>query len=220
MAFTFPVSLNLTGRCCLVLGGGPVAVAKAEALVDSAAQVVVFTPQPHERLRQLATRGIVRLHHRPHEAGDLRGAFLAIATGEDQVSNTRLWEEAEAHGVLLLAVDDPAHCHLAAMSVVRRGDLRIAISTGGKAPALAKRLRQQLECQFGREWGELVDVVHGTRQRLLPHRPPFEEWSCRWADALSDLDWLVDGLARGQHDEVRAYLSRRCSTTLTTIRQL
>lgn len=209
VGFRFPVSLDLTGRRCVVVGGGAQALDKVRALLDAAAHVVVISYQPTGELVDLAEHERICLVRRPYRRGDLAGAWLVIVSGEDRPTPTReIWDDAERERTLMLAVDDPAHCHLAAMSVVRRGDLRIAISTAGKAPALAKRIRQQLEQQFGPEWGELVEVVHRTRRTARPRSVGFGEWARRWQTALADHEALTEKLAAGHHREVRGRLQR------------
>ena len=145
MAFGFPISLEVTGRRCVVFGSGAVARARAEALLDAGASVTVIG--------------------RPHEDGDLRGVFLAVAASGDAQENARIFAEAERERVLLNAVDDPTRCHFAVPSVLRRGDLRIAVSTGGRAPGYAKRLREELEDVIGPEYGELVQRMGDARDR-------------------------------------------------------
>jgi len=145
MAFGFPISLEVTGRRCVVFGSGPVARARTEALLEAGASVTVIA--------------------RPHTDGDLRGAFLAVAASGDAQENARIFAEAERERVLLNAVDDPTRCHFAVPSVLRRGDLRIAVSTGGRAPGYAKRLREELEDVIGPEYGEMVQRMGDARDR-------------------------------------------------------
>src|SRR5437879_9097400 len=151
MAFSFPVSLEVAGRRCVVFGSGPVARARAEALLDAGAHVTVVA--------------------RPHEDGDLAGAFLAVAATGDAAEHARIFAEAEREGVLLNAVDDPVHCHFAVPAVLRRGDLVVAVSTGGRAPGYAGRLRDELGRSVGREDGPLVRLTRGGPAELPP-RPP------------------------------------------------
>jgi siroheme synthase (precorrin-2 oxidase/ferrochelatase) len=150
MAFAFPVSLEVAGRRCVVFGTGPMARARAAALLDAGALVTVIG--------------------RPHEAGDLAGAFLAVATTGDRAENARIFAEAERERVLLNAVDDPVHCHFAVPSILRRGDLRVAVSTGGRAPGYARHLRLELEGVIGPEHAELVERIGDARARRLAAR--------------------------------------------------
>ncbi len=202
MRFGYPVSLDVAGRRCVVVGGGPLAAQKADGLLAAGAHVVAITADPCRGLREAAAAGRIDLVARGFRAGDLAGVFLAIATGEDPVSNIEVAAEARRERVLFNALDDVVHCDFAAVAVVRRGELRLAVSTGGKAPALARRLREQLEVRFGDEWGQLVDVLDGARRACLPRTITFSEWQRRWATALHDPQRLAERLAAGNRQSV------------------
>jgi siroheme synthase-like protein len=185
VAFSFPVSLEVAGRRCVVFGTS--AVARAEALLDAGAVVAVIA--------------------RPHEEGDLAGAFLAIAATGDAAESARIFAEAERESVLLNAVDDPAHCHFAVPAVLRRGDLTVTVSTGGRAPGYARRLRDELGGVVDAEYGTLVDLIGEVRDELRAERPAgadFDRWAARWRDALGyDLIGLVRA---GRTGEARTLL--------------
>lgn len=203
MRFGYPVSLDVVGRRCVVVGGGPLAAQKADGLLWAGAEVVVITAVPSPPVHQHHAAGRIELIVRCFRAGDLAGAFLAIATGEDPVGNTEVAAEAQRERVLFNALDDVAHCDFAAVAVVRRGELRLAVSTGGKAPALARRVREQLDVRFGEEWGQLVEVLDGVRRACLPRTLTFGEWQHRWATALRDPQRLAERLAAGERQSVR-----------------
>jgi len=187
MAFAFPVSLEVAGRRCVVFGAGPLAQARAAALLDAGAVVTVIA--------------------RPYEDGDLTGAFLAVAATGDRAEHARLFAEAEREGVLLNAVDDPAHCHFAVPAVLRQGDLVVTVSTGGRAPGYAGRLRDELARTVGAEHGTLLDLIAGVRAELRAERPSgadFDEWARKWREAL---DHDLIGLVRaGRTGEARTLL--------------
>ncbi len=208
MGFAYPVNLDVTGRRCVVVGGGAIAASKALALVEAEAVVVVVTERPRRQLEELAQRGALRLTRRPFQPEDLDGAFLAIATGEDPVDNRLVRVAADARGVLLNAIDDVANCDFAFPAIVRHGDLRVAISTAGKAPALARQLRIRLERELGPEWGVLLDLLGEAREAALPRTVSFSEWQRRWRQLLADVDVLIALVAAGRLDEVRAELRR------------
>lgn len=213
MPFKYPVSLEVEGRRCVVIGGGVVGEQKAKGLLDAGAVVVVIAPHFTRELEHLGSIGEVELLRREYRETDLPGAFLAIAATDDSTINRRIYEDAERHGVLLNAVDDIENCHFAIPSIVRRGDFIIAISTGGNAPALSKRLRQSLAKEFGPEYSSLVELLGRIREELLPHRPDFESWAEAWQRALdNDLAGLV---AEGKLEEaerlVRQALTARPS---------
>jgi uroporphyrin-III C-methyltransferase/precorrin-2 dehydrogenase/sirohydrochlorin ferrochelatase len=199
VSFRYPVTLDLSGRRCVLLGGGAIAVQKMSALVDAAAKVVVIADNINDELRDTASRGDVSFVERPYTEGDLDGAFLAIAATDDSLVNARAFREAEEKGVLFNAVDDIEHCHFAAPATVKRNDFMLAISTNGKAPALAKRIRKRLTHQFGEEYGELVDLLGEVRtEALSQRRVDFDTWAERWQLAL-DHDLL--GLVRAGRSE-------------------
>jgi precorrin-2 dehydrogenase / sirohydrochlorin ferrochelatase len=203
MAFEYVVSLDLDGRAAVVIGGGEEARGRISELLRVGAEVTVIAARPGEDIRAWARAGRLTLHERGYEPGDLAGAFLAIATREEPMETTAIWDEATRRGVLTTVLDENEHCHYAQPALVRRGDLRIAVATAGKAPALAKRLRKQLEQQLGEEYGELVEVLAEARALAVPREVPFHEWAARWEAALDDLDGLLDLVRAGRHDEAR-----------------
>jgi siroheme synthase-like protein len=202
MAFQFPVALEVAGRRCVVVGGGAEAEHRARALLDCDADVLVLAAAPVAGLVDLDRRGQLILVRRPYLPGDLVGAFVVVAT--DPESTPAVFVEADERGVLCHAVDDPAHCHFAMPSVLRRGELTVAVSTGGRAPALAKRLRHRLEEEVPAEYAALVDLLADARAEALASRPlDFATWALRWQAALADLDHLLALLADGRGDEAR-----------------
>jgi precorrin-2 dehydrogenase / sirohydrochlorin ferrochelatase len=204
MPFRFPVALELSGRRCVVVGGGTEAERKARALLEADASVTVVAPEVTPGLSALARRGDLGHIARPYRAGDLDGAFLVFAVTDDRAVVAAVFAEAEDRRVLCNAVDDITYCHFAVPSIVRRGELLLAISTGGRAPALAKRLRKRLTVEFGWEYVALVDLLGEVRAEMLPHRPAdFATWARRWATALGEEDELLALVAAGQVDEVR-----------------
>jgi precorrin-2 dehydrogenase/sirohydrochlorin ferrochelatase len=204
MPFRYPVALELSGRRCVVVGGGGEAERKARALLEAEADVVVIAPAVTGGLGDLVRRGELTHVTRSYERGDLAGAFLVIAADGDRAVRALVFAEAEAERVLCNAVDDVEHCHFAVPAIVRRGELLLAISTGGRAPALAKRLRRRLTAELGWEWEALVDVLGQVRAETLPTRTvDFATWADRWRAVLDREDELLGLLAEGRIDEVR-----------------
>lgn len=202
MPFGYPVMLEVRERRCVVIGGGAIGEGKVRGLLDAGAHVTVIDPEPTSGLTDLAGEGRVTLVLRSYRPGDLKGAFVAIAATDDGAVNARAFDEAGAEGVLFNAVDDPRFCEFSVPSILRRGDLMLTLSTGGKSPALAKALRKKLDRQFGEEYGELVDLLAQIRQEAMPFREVgFDEWASRWESALTD---DLAGLVReGRHEQVR-----------------
>lgn len=166
MTTGYPAILILDGRLGVVVGGGTVAERKVRTLLDAGAKVRVVSDAVTERLARQAEAGEIELVRRRYERGDLAGAAVAIAATDDAEVNRGVYEEATAGGIPVNVVDDPPHCTFIAPSIVRRGDLLIAISTGGKAPALAVRIRERLERDFGEEYARFLEVVGSLRDEV------------------------------------------------------
>ena len=170
----FPMFLKLEGRACLVVGAGTIAAPKIESLLRAGAQVTVVAPEAQQALRDAATQMRIRWMQREFEAGDLDGMFLVIAATDRQPVNHAVAEEARGRGILCNSVDDPPDCDFFYPSVVRRGDLQIAISTAGKSPALAQRLRAEIDAALDEETGNWLDGVGEIRLRILERFAPSE----------------------------------------------
>lgn len=212
MTFSLTVTLDVTDRRAVVVGGGDEAMDRVRALLHGGARTTVITPDPDPELVRLAADGAVTLHRRCYRSGDLAGAFVAYVTREDPTPVDETWAESRRERVLLSTLDDVPHCDFSTPSVLRRGDLAVTIATAGRAPALAKRLRRELEGRYGPQLGELVEVLDAAKQACRPRRVPFGEWAARWAIALVDLDGLIARLRAGEHDAVRAEIVETLST--------
>lgn len=208
MPFRYPICLEVEGRRAVVVGGGEVALHKARALLDAGASVVVVAETPTHGLEELAGSGALELARRPYADGDLEGAWLAVAATDDPGVNAAVFGEGERRQVLVNAVDDVEHCHFSVPSIVRRGDFLLTISTGGRAPALSKRLRERLSQQFGPELATVVELLGAARDEALPLRQvDFATWAERWRQAL-DAD-LVGAVRDGRVDQAREAVVRR-----------
>jgi precorrin-2 dehydrogenase / sirohydrochlorin ferrochelatase len=150
----FPIFLKLTGRPCIVIGAGNLAESKIESLRTADARVTVIAPVARARIIEMAEAGEVTWLRREYAAGDLAGQFLVVAATDEPAVNRAVFAEAEAAGILINAVDDPPFCDFYFPSVVRRGDLQIAISTAGQSPALAQRLRKEINAALPLDTGE------------------------------------------------------------------
>jgi len=169
----YPVFLDLRGRPCTVVGGGHLAEEKVRGLLAVEAVVTVIAPSLTPALTALLDAG--RLLHRPrgYEPEDLEGACLVISCEQTPDVAEAVWQEALQHNILINTLDDVPRCQFIAPSIVRRGDLAIAISTGGKAPVLAVRLRQWLESQLGEEYGRFLALAGSVRAALARRWPDF-----------------------------------------------
>jgi siroheme synthase-like protein len=185
----YPAFLDLRQRRCVVVGGGGMAADKARELVAAGARVVVVAARPIPALESMADRGELRLERRPYRSGDLAGAFLAIAAGDDPAEREAVWREASRRGLPLNSVDDLPRCSFIAGAVVRRGALAVAISTAGRAPALAVRLRQWLEGRLGVEHSRFLALAGSVRAALAERHPDLARRRELWYE-LVDSDVL------------------------------
>ena len=171
----FPMFVKLEGRRVLVVGGGSVGEAKIESLLRTAAAVRVVAPKATPRVREWARQGRIEWQAREYKTADFAGIFLVIAATNSPTLHDEIYSEARSRGVLCNAVDEPERCDFYFPAVVRRGELQIAISTGGLSPALAQRLRKELEQQFGPEWEEWLKQLGRTREELQSIPMPPEQ---------------------------------------------
>lgn len=163
----FPAFLKLAGRRCLVVGAGAVAEEKIEGLLRAGAEVRVVAPRAAPRIRAWARAGKIRWEARAFRAADLAGVFLAVAATSSPALHGKIHKLARRRAVLCNVVDDPAHCDFYYGAIVRRGALQIAISTGGHSPALAQRLKKQIEREFGSEYELWLEELGAARQKLF-----------------------------------------------------
>lgn len=159
--------MKLEGRQCLVVGAGRIGEPKISGLADTGARVRVVALEASAAVREWANAGTIHLELREYAARDLDGAFLAVVATSSRALNAAIYQEAQQRGVLCNVVDDPPHCDFFYPAVVKRGDLQIAISTAGQSPALAQKLRQQLQQQFGPGYAQWVRELGETRKEVL-----------------------------------------------------
>jgi precorrin-2 dehydrogenase/sirohydrochlorin ferrochelatase len=167
----FPIFLKLTGRPCIVIGAGEIAASKIDSLRAAEARVTVIAPVASTRIAEMAEAGEVVLHQREYIGGDLAGHFLAVAATSNPAVNRAVFAEAQAAGILINAVDDPPFCDFYFPSVVRRGNLQIAISTAGASPALAQRLRKEINSLLPLDTGEWLAELGNLRREILQREP-------------------------------------------------
>jgi precorrin-2 dehydrogenase / sirohydrochlorin ferrochelatase len=194
----FPIFVKLAGRSCLVVGAGTVAASKIRSLLEAGGKITVVAPKPSEEIQRLAEDGAIHYSARIFLPSDLEGVFLAIAATSDADVNRLVYLESRQRGVLCNSVDDPPHCDFYFPSVVRRDDLQVAISTAGESPALAQRLRVELERSLDIRLGEWLRELGELRREILASEPA--------SDARKS---LLHSLASQESWE--AWLSRRPS---------
>jgi precorrin-2 dehydrogenase / sirohydrochlorin ferrochelatase len=171
----FPVFFKLEGRPCLVVGAGTIAAPKITSLLRAGGQVTVVAPKARAEVASQARTGELVWREREFAAADLDGVFLVVAATDVRAVNHDVAESARSRSVLCNSVDDPPDCDFFYPSVVRRGDLQIAISTAGKSPALAQRLREEIDAMLPEDTGAWLDQLGETRLSMLKALPASEE---------------------------------------------
>ena len=162
----YPVFLNMQGQLCVVIGGGEVAERKVQALLEAGAVVTLIAPECTDGLVAMTSDSSVTWHQRTYEPGDLEGAFIAIAATDDRAVNETVTKEAAERNTPLNVVDVTDLCTFIAPSVIHRGPVTLAISTGGMGPALARKLRQELEGNDALAFADMAEIVADVRAEL------------------------------------------------------
>jgi len=170
-----PIFLKLDGRRGLVVGGGSVALEKILSLLKTGLWLRVVAPDAKAEIRQLAAQGRLQWMQRPFEVADIDGNFIVIAATDSAEVNAEVYKEALVRGILANSVDDPPHCDFYFGSVVSRGALQIAISTAGESPAVAQRLRREIDEQLPEDLGPWLEEVGQLRREVLDTQPPGEK---------------------------------------------
>ncbi len=178
----YPIHLDIQNKNCLVVGGGGVGTRKVKTLLKCGAKVTVVSPAISDRLQMLAESARLTLKPRPYRTEDIEGMFLVIGASDDETLNRQISSDAERRNTLCNIADRPEKCNFILPSIVRRDDLVITISTSGRSPALAKKLRKKLERRFGPEYGDFLKLMGAIRSKLLSqahepevHKPLFEQ---------------------------------------------
>ncbi len=198
----YPIFIEMTGRPCAVVGGGVVAERKVEALLNAGAAVTVISPSLTGHIHSWVAAGKVRYIGREYRPGDLIGYEMAFVATNDRKINPVVAQEARERGVWVNAADDPPHCDFILPSVLQRGDLVVAVATGGSSPALSKSIREELESYFTEEYAELAQVAAEVRRELRQRSviPSAEAWRQALGYGVRRL------LAEGKREDAKAYL--------------
>ena len=199
----YPVFLKVRGRKCVVVGGGEVALRKVEVLLGYGAEVKVVSPRVCPELAELGAQNSIRIVERKYQEGDLEDTFVAIAATDDNEINKAVVSEAGGKSILVNVVDDAEKSDFIVPSCLRRGDITVAVSTGGKSPALARKIRLGLESEFGEEYALLADVTGDVREELKSKCIKVDAET--WQQAL-DLDCLIGLLKKGEVKKARVLL--------------
>jgi len=171
MSRYYPICLDLQGKRCLVVGGGSVAERKILTLLEYEAVIEVISPRITPRIAHMAERGTLTYRAREYQTGDAQGFFLIIAATDNDLVNKAVSREAQEAHALINVVDAPDDSTFILPSLVKRGDLTISISTGGKSPAFARKMREDMEVRYGPEYGIFIDILGNLRKNILQNEP-------------------------------------------------
>ena len=201
MASLFPIFLAMDDQRCVVIGGGQVAERKVENLLEYSVKIDVISPEATPRMLSWAENHQVNWMAREFQPTDIQGAFLVFAATDDQTINREVAGLCHENGILVNAVDDPAFCDFYIPSTIRRNSLVLAISTEGKSPAYAKRLRRQLEEDITDQHGKFVDLLGEQREIIKQTVPDIRDRQSIF-EALASLD-ILDLIAEGKDEQIR-----------------
>jgi precorrin-2 dehydrogenase/sirohydrochlorin ferrochelatase len=195
MTTYYPIYVNLEGQPCVVVGGGKIAEGKVQGLLAAGGQVTVVSPELTPLLRSFVDEKRIHYIARAYQKGDLSGYFIVICATDQNEINHQVWQEASANNQLVNVVDDTPRCNFIAPAILRKGDLTIAISTAGKAPALAVRLKERFQEELGPEYERFLELGGQLREPLARHIPDFETRKRLWYQIVDSN--VLDLLARG-----------------------
>lgn len=208
----YPVSLNVQGRICLVVGGGAVAERKAAGLLAAGASVVVVSPQATPGLQGRAEAGEIVWHAAPYGTGDMNGVFLVVACTDNKKVNAQIVRDAWERSLLVLCADNPGAGSFVSPTVIRRGPLTLTVSTEGGSPTLSAVVREKLEDEFGPEWGPLTLLVSKMRE-IVKTNPTEAARKAAVRRALGDTE-THRLLLEGREEEAEARI-RLCLSSLS-----
>ena len=206
----YPINLDLSGRCVVIVGGGAVAARKALRLIDAGARLRVVSPCLEERLAGLAAAGDLEHLERNYRHGDLEGALLAFAATDEAEVNRAVAAEARERGILVDVVAAPREGDFTTPALLCRGDLLVTASTGGASPGLARRIISELEPLFGAEYAQSVSLLAQLREKLLTEKGG-SAYNERVFARLAALD-LPALLKNGNKDDLDQLLLRLCAS--------
>ena len=202
----FPICLDLSGKVCIVIGGGQVAERKIRSLLECGARITVVSPELTDAVAELAASGRINLLQRPYQDGDLQGSFLTIAATDDPEVQQAVQAEAERHNLLLNVADVPERCNFILPATLRRGDLAISVSTGGKSPALARQIRQELEDRFDAAYALYTALLGAIRPFVLQQSRSHQENKKIFSSLLHDD--MINWIQQGQWDRIEDHLEK------------
>ena len=214
-----PIMLDIQNRQCIVVGGGTVAYRKVQSLLSYGAEVTLISKEISEKFLPLEQQGRIRWIARNYQEGDIDGAYLVYVATDDSAVNEQVYAEAHDKGILVNVVDVPPLCDFIVPAVVRQGDLTLAISTNGKSPMLARKIRQDLEKQFGREYEIFLKIMGKLRERIgreipdintrtsLYERLVYADYLQRLqeeeeGEIFKEMEFILEGCIQGGREEI------------------
>lgn len=209
----YPVVLHLAGQSCAVVGGGAVAERKVLPLLNAEAKVTVISPQLTPRLAELAEARLIVHIDRLYNFGDLKGFFLIICATDSKVVNQQAAAEAREYDALLNVADAPDLGNFSVPAQVAHGDLLMTVSTGGKTPAMARRLREELAQNYGPEYGMYIDLIGRLRQQMKVELATAKDRELFWRETINQD--ILDLLRQGKIKEAEARVRYAISSTWT-----
>ena len=195
--------LKLSGRKCLVVGGGEIGLDKVEGLLACDGDVTLIAPEANGPLQELAAEGSIRWERREYEAADLEGTFMVIASTDDTDVNIGIYEDAERRAMLVNIVDVPPLCNFILPAIVRTGPLAIAISTAGASPALAKRIKAEIADEYGEPYARLAIMLNDVRGWAKGTLPTYQDRKAFFESIVNGEPDPVELLRRDDTDAVR-----------------
>jgi siroheme synthase-like protein len=209
--------LRLTGRRCVVVGGGEVALEKVEGLLACDGRVVLIAPEAEPALRDLAAEGSIEWVRREYETGDLEGTFIAIAATSDTDVNIHVYEDAERRAMLVNVVDVPPLCNFILPAIVRTGPLAIAISTAGASPALAKRMKAEIAATYGEPYARLAVLLNDVRGWAKGTLPTYQDRKVFFEAIVNGDPDPIELLRHGDEAAVRELIAAACAAHTSTV---
>ena len=203
----YPLFLDIAGRRCVVVGGGQVAERKIDRLLSCGAAVEVVSRKLTPALAALKGEGRIVHRETDYDEALIRGAYLIIGATDSDAVNARISRDARAQGSLVNIVDDPARCDFILPSLVERGELAIAVSTGGKSPALAKKLRRELAAVYGPEYEILTDILGKLRGKVISGGEPSERNREKFEAVVAS--GILDLIRAKRWEEIEALIMER-----------
>lgn len=205
----YPLLLNIQGKKCVVVGGGEVALRKVQMLLEHSAMVEAVSPAYCPELNQLIKDDAIRATHRAYKAEDLNDALLVVAATDDAKVNEKVAAEARKKGILINVVDKPDISDFIVPSYFRRGDIIVAVSTSGKSPALARKIRAELERYMKAEYAQLAVIASEVRSELKQRGITVS--GDNWQEVLN-LNSLIELIKRGKNKEAKEVMLTRFKT--------